>query len=137
MSKEVRSQKLDSVARCLNRISQNIPISPDDLKKNLDQQDILILNLERLVQSSVDCAAILIADRGWLPLPDSMTMTFEILCNRNIISKALAERLSKAVGFRNLCVHEYDKLNWEIVYRIVTIHIDEFREFASIMNKLD
>ena len=42
---------------------------------------------------------------------------------------------SMAVGFRNLCVHEYDKINWEIAYAIVTRHLDEFRQFAGLIDR--
>ena len=135
MSKDVRSQKLDSIARCLSRIDQNTPKSARELSQNLDMQDILILNLERLIQTSVDCASVLIADRGWVPLPDSMAATFTVLQQKGIIPDVLAHRLAKAVGFRNLCVHEYDKINWDIVYAIVTIHLDEFRQFAALLDQ--
>ena len=135
MSKDVRSQKLDSIARCLKRIESHMPKSAHELSQNADMQDILILNLERLIQTSVDCASVLIADRGWLPMPDTMSATFTLLESNKIISDALAQRLVKAVGFRNLCVHEYDKINWDIVFAIVTVHLDEFRQFAAALDQ--
>ncbi|MEY4632259.1 MAG: hypothetical protein RIQ81_2379 [Pseudomonadota bacterium] len=111
-----------------------MPKSVGDLVSDVDLQDILVLNLERLIQAAVDCAAVLIADRGWLPMPDTMSALFESLAARNVIPDALCQRLVKAVGFRNLCVHEYDKINWEIVFSIITRHLDEFRQFATIMD---
>ena len=135
MSKEVRSQKLDSIARCLTRIDAHLPKTADELWSNIDMQDIIVLNLERLVQTSVDCASCLIADRGWMPLPDSMASTFTQLSSKGIISPELSARLVKAVGFRNLCVHEYDKINWDIVFVILTKHLNEFRQFASLMDQ--
>ena len=135
VSKEVRSQKLDSIARCLQRIETHMPASAKDLAQDVDCQDILILNLERLIQTSVDCASVLIADRNWVPMPDSMALAFAVLATKKVIPDALADRLAKAVGFRNLCVHEYDKINWEIVYAIVTRHLDEFRQFAGTIDR--
>ncbi len=135
MSKEVRSQKLDSIARCLQRIETHVPASAQNLAQDVDCQDILIRNLERLIQTSVDCASVLIADRNWIPMPDSMALAFAVLATKKVISNALADRLAKAVGFRNLCVHEYDKINWDIVYAIVTRHLDEFRQFAGIIDR--
>jgi uncharacterized protein YutE (UPF0331/DUF86 family) len=134
VSKDVRSQKLDSIARCLKRIESHMPKSAQALSQSADMQDILILNLERLIQTSVDCASVLIADRGWLPMPDTMSATFVLLESNKFISGALAQRLVKAVGFRNLCVHEYDKINWDIVFAIVTVHLNEFRQFAAILD---
>jgi uncharacterized protein YutE (UPF0331/DUF86 family) len=37
----------------------------------------------------------------------------------------------KAVGFRNLAVHEYDKINWNIVYRIMTERITDFKTLSG------
>jgi uncharacterized protein YutE (UPF0331/DUF86 family) len=48
-----------------------------------------------------------------------------------VISTELAERLRKAVGFRNISVHEYEKIDWEIVYSICTKHMKDFREYAA------
>jgi uncharacterized protein YutE (UPF0331/DUF86 family) len=38
--------------------------------------------------------------------------------------------LISAVGFRNLSVHAYDKINWEIVWKILRQHLDVFPEYA-------
>lgn len=47
-----------------------------------------------------------------------------------MIDAALSTRLKKAVGFRNIGIHNYEAINWEIVFSIVTEHIDDFKDFA-------
>ena len=37
------------------------------------------------------------------------------------------------VGFRNVAIHEYQKLNLEIVRRIVVEHLDDFLAFAGVL----
>ncbi|GAB1482760.1 hypothetical protein MASR2M78_15760 [Treponema sp.] len=50
----------------------------------------------------------------------------------------LAERLSKAAGFRNIAVHEYASIDWNIVYAIVTTRLDDFRDFTrAVLNYLE
>jgi uncharacterized protein YutE (UPF0331/DUF86 family) len=39
------------------------------------------------------------------------------------------------VGFRNVAVHEYTRLNIEIVHSIVTKQLDDFRTFSSTIVK--
>lgn len=39
--------------------------------------------------------------------------------------------MKKAVGFRNLAVHNYDTIHWNVVYAIVHCHLDDFRSFAQ------
>ncbi len=43
----------------------------------------------------------------------------------------------KAVGFRNVAVHTYQNIDWEIVYSIVTKNLTDFVDFAKIINELD
>jgi uncharacterized protein YutE (UPF0331/DUF86 family) len=136
MSKKARTQKLDSMARCLKRLSDNMPVTAAALAKDVNLQDVIILNLERLVQLSVDCAMMVIAERGWLPIPDTMTGVFSKIEVQSIISPTLADHLRKAVAFRNLCVHEYDKIDWAIVFAILGSRLDDFRDFARVIDAL-
>jgi uncharacterized protein YutE (UPF0331/DUF86 family) len=39
------------------------------------------------------------------------------------------------VGFRNVAVHEYTRLNPDIVQTIITKHLDDFRRFSSTIVK--
>lgn len=59
-----------------------------------------------------------------------MGKTFDSLHNLGMIDAALSTRLKKAVGFRNIGIHNYEAINWEIVFSIVTEHIDDFKDFA-------
>jgi uncharacterized protein YutE (UPF0331/DUF86 family) len=56
---------------------------------------------------------------------------FRIPLRKKIIGTGLGTRLGKAVGFRNIAVHEYRKIDWEIVYAIVTGKLDTFRNFMQ------
>jgi uncharacterized protein YutE (UPF0331/DUF86 family) len=131
VSNEVIQQKLNSIARCIERLESKIPSGPEELNSDIDLQDIVMINLERLVQLSVDCAMILISERKWLPVPQSMAESFIVLAHKGYIDRPLADRLVKAVGFRNLAVHEYDKINWNIVYRIMTERITDFKTLSG------
>jgi len=55
---------------------------------------------------------------------------FKLLHRVGAIDTSVAERMSKAVGFRNLAVHEYTRVEWTIVFVIITEHLDDFREFS-------
>jgi len=129
MSPDVLANKIESLRRCIARIEQKRPSSADDLRKSADLQDIMVINLERAVQVCVDIAAHLISSRGGA-VPGTMAEAFSALATANVITPATAERMQKAVGFRNIAVHEYEKINWDIVFKIVTIHLEDFRQFA-------
>ncbi len=130
MDPEVALAKLDSLRRCIQRIEEKTPSNAEVLKQDYDIQDIISINLERAVQISVDIAAHILSNTDTIT-PTTMGETFIALSETRIISRELAEKLRKAVGFRNISVHEYEKIDWEIVYSICTKNIDDFRRYAA------
>lgn len=122
------SEEIESLNRCLNRIEEKRPDSLDELLRNYDLQDILSVNLERAVQISADISAVLLAERG-AKSADSMGQGFLILADLGILPSGLAQNLKNAVGFRNISVHEYQEIDWEIVFDIIHNHLDNFRVF--------
>lgn len=135
MDWSVIEQKLESLRRSLRRIEERCPKNANTLEEDVDAQDILALNLTRAVQVCVDIGAHLISGTE-LPPPDTMGQTFDILSKAGMISVDLAVRMKKAVGFRNLAVHNYDAINWAIVYSIAQSCSPDFGEFAKAVVKL-
>lgn len=130
MDREVIEQKLESLRRCLQRIETKCPSEASALAADMDLQDIVALNLSRAVQISVDIGTHLIAGME-VPPPDTMGQTFDVLAQAGILSNALATSLKKAVGFRNIAVHNYESINWAIVHSIAKHHLADFSEFAK------
>ena len=132
MDREMIEEKLESLRRCLHRVSEKCPADVETLLLDFDLQDILALNLSRAVQLCVDIAAHLIAELEVSP-PDTMGQTFDVLSQAGVIDEELASRLKKAVGFRNITVHNYEAINWTIVHSIARNHLVDFNEFARII----
>lgn len=130
MDRDIVEAKLESLRRCVERIAGKTPSSPDRLAHDPDLQDIIALNLQRAVQLCVDLAAHVIADTD-AKAPATMADNFTSLKETNVITPALADRMMKAVGFRNIAVHSYQTIDWNIVYQICTRHLDDFRQFAK------
>jgi len=132
MDREVIEQKLESLRRCVQRIETKSPTDAATLMTDIDLQDIVALNLSRAVQICVDIGAHLIAGMDVQP-PDTMGQTFDLLAQGGVLERDLASRLKKAVGFRNIAVHNYENINWEIVHSIVRFHLADFSEFAKVV----
>jgi len=133
MDREMIEQKLESLRRSVARVEERCPDSLDALRKDYDAQDIVTLNLSRAVQMCVDIGAHLLAESNQ-PSPGTMGSTFEMLSEAGIISADLAAKMKKAVGFRNLAVHNYEAINWAIVFAIATTHLQDFMDFARAIN---
>jgi uncharacterized protein YutE (UPF0331/DUF86 family) len=88
----------------LQRIEAKCPPAAATLSTNFYLQDIVSLNLSRAVQLCVDMGAHLLAGSGALA-PNTMGLTFESLAQAGAMPADLALNLKKAVGFRNIAVH--------------------------------
>lgn len=133
MDPRVVEQKLETLRYCVSRVAQRCPATPEDLARDLDTQDIIALNLSRAVQQCVDIGAHLVTSLE-LPPPNTMGETFDRLVEGGVIGEALAERLKKAVGFRNIAVHNYERIDWEITHSVCSRHLDDSRAFARAVS---
>src|SRR5215467_1765836 len=114
MDRDVLNRKLESLRRCITRIESKRPIRPEVLRVDYDLQDISARNLERAVQTCGNITAHVISQTE-LPVPSTMGEGFERLAELQVISPQVAVSLQKAVAFRNILVHNYTSINWDIV----------------------
>lgn len=136
MENDVIRKKLESLRRCIQRLIDKRPGSVSELTNNYDLQDIIAINLERAVQISIDIGAYILAKKN-IKVPNTMGEVFTALSAENIIKKDLAERMKRAVGFRNISVHEYENVDWNIVFSIITKNLDDFKSFIkAVLNVL-
>ncbi|ETW98768.1 MAG: hypothetical protein ETSY1_17450 [Candidatus Entotheonella factor] len=136
MNPDVINRKLESLRRCVARIRSKMPLTQNDLHTDYDLQDIVSVNLERAVQMCVDIAAHVISETEALA-PDTMAESFSRLADLELLTAQLAERMRKAVGLRNILVHHYTDIDWKIIYEVVTHHLNDFVEFAQVIDRLN
>lgn len=130
MDQLILAQKLESLRRCVQRIKDKTPASTDQLIQDPDIQDILVLNLTRAVQLCVDIGSHVISETDEAA-PATMGDVFTTLSTLDAITPQTCQSLRKAVGFRNVAVHNYDAINWEMVFAICTRSLADFRRFAK------
>jgi uncharacterized protein YutE (UPF0331/DUF86 family) len=130
MDQVIFSQKLESLRRCIQRVEEKTPSNVNQLIQDPDIQDILVLNLTRAVQLCVDIGSHVISESDE-SAPTTMGDVFSTLQTLGAITPATCLSMQKAVGFRNVAVHNYDVINWEIVFAICQNFLGDFRRFAK------
>jgi len=58
---------------------------------------------------------------------------FRRLAGAGIIEQALADRLARAAGFRNVIVHAYDELDMRRVYRAASEGPRDLERFLAVL----
>jgi len=130
MELSVVQSKIESLRKCLLRVEKRCPNSLNELMNDLDAQDVLVLNLSRAVQLCVDISLHILSAREGA-IPDTMGKAFVELSLAGIIDKDLSEKMRKSVGFRNIAVHNYEEINWAIVYAIARESLLDFKMFVT------
>ena len=101
-------------------------------EKDYDKQDIIILNLQRACEQTLDIAnhMIRIKKLGW---PRDTADSFRLLGKAGIINTELEKKLIGMVGFRNIVIHEYQKIDYHLVEDVIKKHADDLITFAGIL----
>ncbi len=134
IDKDILLAKADRVNRYVDRIKEKRPATLEELLSSLDLQEILLFNLQMAIQNCIDIASHIIGDEGF-GLPGSTNDMFYMLQDHGYLPTDLAEKMVAAVGFRNLVVHEYAKIDLEEVYKISCEHIDDLLQFLKAVFK--
>ena len=135
MEREIILAKFESLEKCVRRIEAQNVSDARELEENLDKQEVIILNLQRAVQICVDIGNHVLLDFP-SATPSTMSETFRKMRENNLIADKTCENLSKAVGFRNIAIHQYEDVDCKIIFSIVEKHLCDFREFAKDVQKI-
>jgi len=131
MADDVLLNKAAIIERCLKRIEDEYRGHENEIERNFTRQDSIVLNLLRACEASIDLAMHLVRSRK-LGLPQKSREAFTLLEQSGLLDEALAARMRAMVGFRNVAVHDYQKLNLDIVKSILEKHLDDFRRYTAV-----
>jgi uncharacterized protein YutE (UPF0331/DUF86 family) len=114
----------------LKRVRKKCGDDAEAFLKDRDRQDIVAFNMHTAIQNCVDMAAHIVSEED-LGVPGSVNEMFYMLQEEGVITEETTEKMVKAVGFRNLLVHEYGKIDLRRVYRIAREDIGDLMAFIS------
>lgn len=125
--------KISTIEKCIKRIHKEY--DEDQWETNITKQDSVILNLQRACEAAIDLATRIVRLKK-LGIPQTSRDVFIFLENEGIIPKQLSRNLQAMVGFRNIAVHDYQKVNLIIVRAIITNNLSDFEKFINISRRL-
>jgi uncharacterized protein YutE (UPF0331/DUF86 family) len=122
--------KAASVRVHLDRIAARAGADLHVFMSDLDRQDVVSFNLHLAVENCIDIAAHIISENGW-GVPGSASEMFYLLEDRGILDPESTERMIKAVGLRNLIVHEYGKIDLSLLFATVRNNLNDLTSYLS------
>jgi uncharacterized protein YutE (UPF0331/DUF86 family) len=133
MNRDILLNKKESIERCIRQIREYYARPAEvDFKEDFLRQDAIAVNLQRATELAIDMANHIIKERR-LGLPKESRQSFEILGKSGIIPHELARTLQGMVGFRNILVHEYQKLDIGIMVDIIENRLRDLIDFSNLL----
>ncbi len=124
MADDVVIQKLASIDRCLAAVRRYVAGDLGRLEEPM-VLDAVVLNVQRACEQAIDAACREVSRRG-LGVPADSADAFSLLERERVLSSAVAERMRRMVGFRNVAIHEYRRLDPAIVRTVVEHRLGDF-----------
>ena len=130
VKRSLLTAKVMVAEKFIGRVREKLPASFATFEKDRDLQDVVLFNLIQAIQTCVDIAAHIVSDER-MGAAGSMNEFFYRLQEKRVISIELTERLVKAVGFRNVCVHGYLDLDFNIAYQAAATGVTDLEDFLA------
>lgn len=136
LDRTVLAERCSAIDRHLRRVADRLPSSAEALLPASDASDSVILHLWQATQITIDLAiAACVAFK--LGTPASYADAFRRLADSGHIETDLADRLSRAAGFRNVIAHAYESLDMRRVYHAASTGPADLRAFlASLTDRI-
>ena len=132
MADDVLLNKAATIERCVGRAREEYAADPAGFASNYTRQDAAILNIQRACEASIDAAMHVVRLRE-LGIPQDRRDAFRLLAEAKIIDPALCGALQKMVGFRNIAVHDYQRIARPVIDHIVAHGLDDLLRFVRVI----
>ena len=130
--RDVAGAHLSRATRWLDDAERLFEQSPEVFALATKDRDLAIFYLFLGIQECIDLAAHWVADAGWGPA-DDVGSTFDVLADRGVIARDLAETLRQASGLRNRIAHGYAMLDYGRVQAEARAGLPALRAFLLMV----
>ena len=124
-------RRIDRVLKALERIDKLVAMGLDELLEN-ELEPLLEREVEVVIQGLLDIGEFIISYKGFEP-PSKYSDVGRILAKHNVLDKESAETLVRLAKLRNIIVHLYADIDYELLFE----HASQLRSDArNILHKL-
>ena len=127
----------DVIKRKLKELEQNLlylkqisyDINSDNLKSNMIRYWGIERGIQICIESIIDIANIIISVAGE-EKPDTYREIMLKMSDLDVVSVNFSKRLANMAGFRNILVHDYTKIDEDVILNILKNDINDFMKYT-------
>jgi uncharacterized protein YutE (UPF0331/DUF86 family) len=123
-------RKLAVLDEYLSQIKDYAEISIKAYSSDWKIQRIVERTLQIMIETCLDISSHIISDEKW-SVPDTYADMFRILTHNGILKESQLGALEKMAGFRNIVVHDYERIDPSVVVGILKKNLSDFEEFKT------
>lgn len=122
--------RIESLKQYVSVLEDLKSVSAQELESDLIKRGAIERYLQLVIEACIDIAELIISDQR-LPTPTVSKEAILILGKENIIDKNFAESFSQAVGFRNILIHDYIKIDYQKLHSYLQNNLSDFHKFTK------
>jgi uncharacterized protein YutE (UPF0331/DUF86 family) len=130
VDRELVLRRLADVETYVRQLSEYRELSADAYRADWKAQRVVERTLQMAIEACVDVANHVIADRG-LRIPATYAEVFEVLGEAGLLPPDQRAAMVRMAKFRNVVVHDYTRVDADIVVGILRGHLDDLRRFGE------
>jgi len=136
MSERVKD-KIIEIEKYLEELYQIVPSDFEMYKDDFKIKAACERYFEKIIESVIDLGFILVKEKNF-KIPEDEESIFEVLFKEKIISEELSRKLKDAKGMRNFIIHQYEKINDELVFEVLAENLEkDIKDFVGFVGRLE
>lgn len=124
-------EKLDEYLKCLYEIQK---VNKKSFLVDYHYYGLAERYFQLAIEVILDVGKLMIIYQN-LRRPEDNQDIFTVLIDEKILSSKFVEKFSGIAGFRNILVHDYEKIDREIVYEKLQKNLEYFKDFKKSVLK--
>ena len=129
VDRDLLLRKLADLEQYVAQASEYRALEVEQYRRDWRTQRIVDRTLQIAIETCADIASHVISDRGLRP-PATYADAFEVLGEAGLVDPSLLGSLVRMAKFRNVLVHEYARVDPEIVIRILRGNLGDLTAFC-------
>jgi len=127
-------RKIAELEIYFQQVSEFRAISLKEYQEDWKVQRIIERTLQMMIETCTDIAGHIISDCKYR-LPKNYADVFKVLEENGTLDESLCDTMQQMAKFRNIVVHDYDKVDVEIVIGILRKRLGDFNRFKETIIK--
>ena len=106
-------------------------MTAEEIFLNYEKQATVERLMERIIARDIDINQYLIRQLNKDVIPQNYRQTVLRLSDLGIYDEKFGERISKSIGIRNVLIHDYDKIDFKLLYSSISDCISDYIKYCN------